>query len=143
MKLITGWTANIEEVSNGVLRVILTDEFGHKTEVLGNVTDETIEKAVGYAFDIEKQISRNWNLFLFNFCIERLTTESVIKKEYNDNTFGSWLIESTENRLVYDGKDEWLIFQSKVGIDWTDKVILKKDELRYLNVIEQIKAFEK
>jgi hypothetical protein len=142
MKTITGWTANIEEVSNGVFRVILTDEYGRKAEVVGNATDETIEKAISYAFDIEKQVSQNWNLFLFNFCIERITTESIVKKEYNDKTFGSWFIESAENRFLYDGKDEWLIFQTKIDTEWADKIIIKKDELCYFKLFEQIKTFE-
>ena len=139
MKSIPGWTTNIEEISNGVFRVILTDKYGRKAEVIDNASDETIERAISDAFDIEKQISKNWNLFLFNLCIEAINNKSIVNKEYNDIAFGSWYIESEKNRLIYDGKDNWLIFQTKIGADWTDKIVITKDELKYLNFVEQIR----
>ena len=139
MKSIPGWTTNIEEISNGVFRVILADEYGRKAEVIDNASDETIERAISDAFDIEKQISKNWNLFLFNLCIVTINNKSIVNKEYNDKAFGSWYIESEESRLIYDGKDNWLIFQTKIGADWTDKIVITKDELKYLNFVEQIR----
>ena len=142
MKSIPGWTSNIEEISNGVFKVTLTDEYGRKTEVIDNATEETIERAISDAFDIEKQISKNWNLFLFNLCIEKLSTENIVNKEYNDNAFGSWFVESTKKRLVYDGKDRWLILQTKNYKSWIDKIITTKEELRYLSFLEQIKILE-
>ena len=142
MKPIPGWTSNIEEISNGVFKVTLTDEYGRKTEVIDNATEETIERAISDAFDIEKQISKNWNLFLFNLCIEKLSTENIVNKEYNDNAFGSWFVESTKKRLVYDGKDRWLILQTKNYKSWIDKIITTKEELRYLSFLEQIKILE-
>jgi len=139
MKSIPGWTTNIEEISNGVFRVILTDEYGRKAEVIDNASDETIERAISDAFDIEKQISKNWNLFLFNLCIAAINNKNIVNKEYNDKAFGSWYIESEENRLIYDGKDNGLIFQTKIGGDWTDKIVITKDGLKYLNFVEQIR----
>jgi len=139
IETIPGWTINIEETSNGVFKVILTDEYGHRAEIIDNATDETVEKAISAAFDIEKQISKNWSLFLFNLCIEKLTTENIVNKEYNSIVFGSWFIEGAEKRLVYEGKDKWLIVQTKTGAEWLDNIIIKKDELKYLNLIEQIK----
>jgi len=139
MKSIPGWTIKIEEISNRVLRVALTDEYGRKAEIIDNDSYETIERAIGYAFDIEKQISKNWSLFLFNLCVATISTKSVVNKKYSDEAFGSWCIESAENRLVYDGKNEWLISQTKIGSDWTNKTVIKKDELKYSNFVEQTK----
>ncbi len=137
-KSIPGWTISIDEISNGVFKVTLKNGCGRKAEIIDNATDETIEKAIGDAFDIEKQISQNWNLFLYDLAVLRLSEKDIKNKEYNDNAFGSWFIERKDKRLVYDGKDSWLIFQTKTKGDWIDIETIKKDELEYLNFVRQI-----
>jgi hypothetical protein len=137
-KSIPGWTINIDEISNGVFKVTLTDGNGRKAEIIDNLTDETIERVIGAAFDIEKQTSQNWNLFLYDLAIQKLSDKSIKNKEYNDKAFGSWNIERQEKRLVYDGKDSWLIFQTKTKGEWTDIDTIKKDELMYSNFVRQI-----
>lgn len=137
-KSITGWKINIDENSNGVFKVTLTDAYGRKVEIIDSATDETIEKAIGDAFEIEKQISQNWNLYLYELAVQKLIDKDIRINEYNDKAFGSWFIERQDKRLVYDGKDSWLIFQIKINEDWTDIQIIKKDELKYSNFIRQI-----
>jgi hypothetical protein len=137
-KSIPGWTINIDEISNGVFKVTLTNAYGRKAEIVDNATDETIERAISDAFDIEKQISPNWNLFLFDLAVQKLADIEIKNKEYNDKVFGSWFVEIQEKRLVYDGKDSWLIFQTKTKGDWTDIDTIKKDELKYSNFVRQI-----
>jgi hypothetical protein len=137
-KSIPGWTINIDEISNGVFKVTLTDAYGRVAEIVDNATDETIEKAIGDAFDIEKQISQNWNLFLYELAVEKLADKDIEGKEYNENVFGSWFIERKDKRLVYDGEDSLLIFQTKTKNDWTDIEIVKKDELEYSNFVRQL-----
>jgi hypothetical protein len=137
-KSIPGWTINIDEISNGVFKVTLIDAYGRKAEIVDNATDETIERAIGGAFDIEKQISQNWNLFLYKLAVQKVSDKDVEHKEYNDEAFGSWFIERQDKRLVYDGKDSWLIFQTKTKNDWTDIEIIKNDELKYSNFVSHI-----
>ncbi len=137
-KSIPGWTINIDEISNGVFKVTLTDGYGRKAEIIDNATDETIERAIGDAFDIEKQISLNWNIFLYDLAVQKLSDKDIKTKEYNDKVFGSWYIEGQDKRLVYDGKDSWLIFQTKTKGNWTDLDTIKKDELKYSNFVRQI-----
>lgn len=137
-KSIPGWTTEIDEISNGVFKVTLTDSYGRKAEIIDNATDETIEKAIGDAFDIEKQISQNWNLFLFDLAVQKVSEKDIKEKEYNDRAFGSWFIEGQDKRLIYDGKDSWLIFQTKTKADWKDIETIKKDELKYSNFVRQI-----
>lgn len=137
-KSIPGWAINIDEISNGVFKVTLTDAYGRKAENVDNATDETIERTIGDAFDIEKQISKNWNLFLYDLAIQKLGDADITIKEYNDKVFGSWFIEKQNKRVVYDGKDAWLIFQTKNKGDWTDIDTIKKDELKYSNFVRQI-----
>ncbi|MES2829229.1 MAG: hypothetical protein V4687_13790 [Bacteroidota bacterium] len=136
---IPGWTINIDETSNGVFKVTLTDIYGRKAEIIDNATDETIEKAIGDAFDIEKQISQNWNLFLYDLAVQQLSDKEIENREYNDKVFGSWFIKRQDKRLVYEGKESWLIFQTKTKGDWTDDNIIKKDELKYCSFTRQIK----
>ena len=131
MKLFPNWTTKIEEISNGFLKVTLTDSLGRKAEFTGNATDDTINKAYAYAFDIEKQVSANWNKFLYDFCISELYDSNITAKEYNDKVFGSWLVEVGNNRIVYMGKDRWLVGQIKKENEWFDKTILNKDELTF------------
>ena len=54
-----GWTTKIEEISNGVFKVTLFDSYGRKAEVIDIATDETIDKTLSDAFDLEKQVSKN------------------------------------------------------------------------------------
>ncbi len=137
-KSIPGWTINIEEISNGVFKVTLVDAYARKAEIIDNATDETIERAISDAFDIEKQISKNWNLFLYDLAVQKLGDKINHTKKYNDKTFGSWFIERQEKRLVYDGKDSWLISQTKFKSDWIDIETIKKDELKYSYFVRQI-----
>lgn len=135
---IPDWTTYIDEISNGVFKVTLTDAYGRKAEIIDNATEETIERAIGDAFDIEKQISQNWNLFLYDLAVQKLSDKDIKNKEYNGKAFGSWFIERQDKRVVYDGKDSWLIFQTKTKGDWTDIDAIKKDELKYSNFVSQI-----
>ncbi len=137
-KSMPGWTININEISNGVFKVTLTDDYGRKAEIIDHATDETIERAIGDAFDIEKQISQNWNLFLYELAAQKLSDKDIKYKEYNNQAFGSWFIERQDKQLVYDGKDSWLILQTKTKADWTDIGTIKKDELKYSNFVRQI-----
>ncbi|PIQ22931.1 MAG: hypothetical protein COW65_00250 [Cytophagales bacterium CG18_big_fil_WC_8_21_14_2_50_42_9] len=137
-KSIPGWTININEISNGVFKVTLTDSYGRKAETVDNATDETIERATADAFDIEKQISKNWNLFLYDLCIQKIGDTEIKTKDYNAKAFGSWFIERQDKRLVYDGKDSCLTFQTKSKIDWTDIEIIKNEDLKYSNFVRQI-----
>ncbi len=42
------WKTNIDEISNGVFKVTLTDADGRKAEIIDNATDETIDKAIEF-----------------------------------------------------------------------------------------------
>ncbi len=137
-KSIPGWTIYFDEVSNGVLKVTLTNAQGLKTEITDKATDQTLERAIGVAFNIEKQISQNWNLFLYDLAVQHLSNKEIKFKEYNDKAFGSWFIERHDRRLVYDGKDSWLIFQTKTKDNWKNIEIIKSNELKYSSFVIQI-----
>jgi len=130
-KSLPGWTTKIDEISNGVFKVTLTDKFGRKAEVVDNATDETIDKTLSYAFDIERKVSSNWNKFLFDFCLLRLKDKTITKESYNDKDFGSWFIEVVDKRLLYLGKESWLVSQTQSDNEWFDNYMIKDNELTY------------
>ncbi len=131
MKSLPGWTTTIDEVSNGVYKVALIDKYGRKAVRIDSSLEETIERTLSDAFEIEKQISTNWNKFLFDLCIERLVNEPIIEKSFNDKDFGSWFIEFDTKRLLYDGRDACFISQLKSDNNWLDNYIIKEEELKY------------
>lgn len=65
--MLPGWTFKVDEFSPGVYRITMTDPDGRKAEIVDDCNDATVDKCIGYAFDIEKQTKRNWNKFLFDF----------------------------------------------------------------------------
>src|SRR5690606_7004236 len=87
-------------------------------------TDHNIERALDtcerYAFDIEKQISKNWGRFLFDYSILKLSGKSVTEQKYHSEAFGSWYIVCNNKRLIYDGRDQVLIIQDykQSDADW-------------------------
>lgn len=84
----------------------------------------------------EKQAS-NWNTNLYDLCLSNI--KSIDKYQYDQKAFGSWSIESKNKRLVYDGKDSWLILQTRNLNDWRDDETIKKEDLNYSNLILIIK----
>ena len=138
--ILPGWTFKADEFSPGVYRITLTDEDGRKAEIVDDCNDVTVDKCVGYAFDIERQTKRNWNKFLFYFSNLKLTELRTEKNEYHDKDFGSWTIQTNNKRLLLDGKDGWLIYEEKQSADWVDKEIIK-DFKRV--TFEQFKSFIK
>jgi hypothetical protein len=133
-KSLPGWTTKIDEISNGVFKVTLTDKFGRIAETVDNATNETIDKTLSYAFDIERKISSNWNKFLFDLCLLQLADKTITNKSYSDKVFGSWFIEVGNNRLLYLGKESWLVSQTQKDSNWFDNYIIKDNELNYETV---------
>lgn len=130
-KSLPGWATRIDEISNGIFKVTLTNNFGRKVKVTNNTTDKTIDKALSYAFDIEKKISANWNKFLFDFCLLRLVDIIITGKSYSDNNFGSWFIEVGNKRLLYLNKEFCLVSQTQSDDKWFDNCIIKDNKLTY------------
>lgn len=143
MNILPGWSTKIDEISNGVFKVVLTDQFGRKAEVTDNATNETIERTINDAFEIEKQISKNWNKFLYDLCLQNLHKNQITKAEYNDQAFGSWLVELGNKRIVLDGKDFTLFFQLKDDQNWEDQIVIEKDNLNYFKIRDLIATTKK
>ena len=143
MNTLPGWSTKIDEISNGVFNVVLTDQFGRKAEVTDHATNETIERGINDAFEIERQISKNWNKFLYDLCLQNLPKDQITQTEYNDQAFGSWFVELGNKRIVLDGKDFTLFSQIKVNQDWEDQIVLEKGNLTYSKISDLLAATKK
>lgn len=137
------WTTNVEEVSNGVFKVTLIDKFGRKAETIDDAIEDTIKRTIADAFELERQVTKNWNKFLYELSLLLLRDNNITFNEYNDLSFGSWFIEiSGRKRIVYNGRDYWLILQAKRNSEWEDIEYSDNKDLSYyklLSVIDSLK----
>lgn len=132
---IPGWTISIDEISNGVFKVTLTDNFGRKAEIVDVDAETTIDKAKDYVFDIEMKISKKWNKFLFDFCVMNIGDTNILSKRYDESDFSSWFVELADKRFVYDGRDFILTKQTMKDGAWADSRAIKNDDITYSNFL--------
>ena len=132
-----GWTLTFDEVSNNVYKVTLTDKYGRQAETTDTDLDKAIVTVQTYAFDIEKQISKNWNKFLYDTCIKKLGDKKIIEQQYHDEAFGSWYVLLTDNRILLDGRDYLFCIQVYKN-DWADTTTIKLSELTFNNFVTAI-----
>lgn len=103
IEILAGWYLTFDEVSNNVYKVTLADNFGRQAET----TDTNLVKAIAtvetYAFDIQKQIVKGWNKFLYDTCILKLSDKIIVEKQYQNEAFDSWFILLTNNRILLNG----------------------------------------
>ena len=129
-----GWTTKIDEISNGIIRITLTDKFGRKVEIIDSASIETIAKANNCCFTLEKEVSNNWIKFLFDFCLLQLEGTIITKKSNQEKDVNSWIIEVGDSRLLFLTKESWLISQKQSENIWFDNHIIKEEEITYETV---------
>lgn len=81
------------------------------------------------------------NKFLFDLCLNTLEDLNV-EKNFEEQHFGSWIVLLKNKRIVYDGRDHWLISQIKEGNNWYDVFISTKADLTldvFTNLVKSIK----
>ena len=89
----------------------MTDRFGRQAGCTDDNFTRGIETCTSYAFDIEKQVNKNWNKFLFDIFKFLLSKHKLTKEEFLNNVFGSWTIQISSRRIILDGKDYILTLQ--------------------------------
>lgn len=82
-------------------------------------------------FEIEKNQNKNWNLFLFDLSFSILDKKQIVLISYSEKKCGSWTIEHTFKRTLYDGKDDIFITQVKNKGEWINTHAFFKKELTY------------
>jgi hypothetical protein len=129
--VLPGWQLTLEEVSNNVYEITLTDEYFRQAGTKDSDLEGGIRKCAEYAFTIEKQVSKNWSKFLYDSVLIELPKEQIIASRYDEAAFGSWFIELQKERIIGDGKENLLIKQLKTTTGWEDEVNFHLKELSY------------
>lgn len=127
IQVLPNWILRFNEVSNNVYYVSLTDSFGR----VATSTDDDIYNAIKvceeYAFDIEKQISKNWKDFLFEYTMLKLKDADSLCNGMNGYAYGSWSIKVNEKIFFYDGRDEILIVKKINADSFNYRAVALKD----------------
>ena len=137
-EILAGWTLSFDEVSNNIYKVKLTDKFGRETETTDSDLEKALTKVENYAFDIERQISKGWNEFLYNTCILKLQDKVIVEKHYTEKAYCSWYILLNENKIILDGRDFYFCLQVYKK-HWVDIETIKMSELTLDNFIDVIR----
>lgn len=138
-QILPGWTLEFEEVSNNVYKVTLTDNFGRQSSTTDTDLKKAIETCEGYAFEIERQISKKWTKFLFDACILKLGDRKIIEQQYHEKSFGSWYI-LLENRILLDNRDDIFCIQVYNETGWINTQTITLRDLTYENFVGMIRS---
>ena len=131
------WSLYYEEVSNNVYHVDLIDSYGREASTTYHDLEKAIATCEEYAFEIEKQISKSWGRFLYEYALLKLPENSSSEHKYHHEAFGSWYIVCDEKRLIHDGKNDLLITQDKKS-DWIEHNSKSAKEITFRYYLEQI-----
>ncbi len=131
-ELVDKWTLRFDEISNNVYKVQLTDNFGRKAETTDHDLDRAIETCISYAFDIERQLNNTLNKFTYDTFKYFFADQKLLADNYSDKDFGSWIIQKESKRMILDGRDFLLSFQSQIELNnWTDDFTIKIIDLTF------------
>jgi hypothetical protein len=126
-QILPNWTLRFDEVSNNVYKVVLTDGFGRQSSTTDHDLHRAVKTCEGYAFDIEKQISKNWSRFLFDYSMLKLQNILTFSNGDQKNAYGSWGIEVKDKILTYDGRDDLLFVMDSNAGAFDYKAVALKD----------------
>ncbi|QXV67172.1 hypothetical protein FPZ42_01225 [Mucilaginibacter achroorhodeus] len=135
LKSLPGWNLNFDEVSNGCFKFVLTNQYGNKAEVIGSF-DESLKRAKEFAFDIQKQLSNDWPVFLYNLCLLELNEKIEVESNF---TSDFWQITFKDKILTYDCSNAELNCKIHSGNSWKNIGSIRYEEINYLNLLLFIK----
>lgn len=131
-KILEGWNLNIDEVYNSVYKMEFIDDFGRIVGCTDHDFERGMETCVGYAFDVEKQINKKWNKFLFDVIKFKLKKNKLDEEVYQNEVYGSSLFRQNNRRIIIDGKETILKFQKKTFLRiWKTKKQISLENLKY------------
>ena len=108
------------------------DDFGRIVGCTDHDFERGMETCVGYAFDVEKQINKKWNKFLFDVIKFKLKKNKLDEEVYQNEVYGSSLFRQNNRRIIIDGKETILKFQKKTFLRiWKTKKQISLENLKY------------
>jgi hypothetical protein len=141
-QILPNWTLRFDEVSNNVYKVVVTDGFGRQAATTDDDLERAIKTCEGYAFDIEKQVSKEWSKFLFHYSMLKLNDVVTFSNGDAKNAYGSWGIQVKDKILSYEGRDDVLIARDSNADAFDYKATALKDLtfekfIEYLDFVKQ------
>jgi hypothetical protein len=126
-QILPNWILHFDEVSNNVFKIVLTDGFGRQAATTDHDLYRGVKTCEGYAFDIERQVSKDWSRFLFECSMLKLQERVTFSNGNPKNAYGSWGIMEKDKTLTYEGKDDVLIAKDNNAPVSDYKAIALKD----------------
>ncbi len=108
-QILPNWILRFDEVSNNVYNIVLTDGSGRQAVTTDHDLYRGVGTCEGHAFDIEKQVSKDWSRFLFAYSMLKLQELVTFSNGDPKNAFGTWGIIVKDKTLTYEGRDDVLI----------------------------------
>jgi hypothetical protein len=126
-QILPHWVLRFDEVSNNVYKVALNDSSGRQAASTDHDLERAVKTCEGYAFDIERQISKDWSRFLFDYAMLKLEGRVTFSNGDPKNAYGSWSIRVEGKILTYEGRDDVLITRDSNADAFDYKAIALKD----------------
>lgn len=108
-----GWKTQKEEISNSVYHFKCIHPKGYIADVTDHEYDRGMHKCLEGAFEIEQQIGRNRSKFLYDTLLMLTDKMDIKANRFDEEIFGSWVIEGCETRIVFEGRDQEIDIESK------------------------------
>src|SRR5215213_2464089 len=89
-EILPNWTLRIDEESNHVYNVVLIGDFGRQAATADHDFERAVKTCEGYAFDMERQVSKDWSRFLFDYAMLKLKAIVTFSNGDPKNPYGSW-----------------------------------------------------
>jgi len=134
-EILPGWSMIIDKVSENLYQFVATDKHGYKFEILDPDVEKGSRRCLEGAFDIEQKIGKHTYKFFFDIISGLANNPKVIEKRYDDEVFGSWVIQTKDMRIVLDGRDY------EIRIEKKNSKLFKKNwiTLRQITHLENLK----
>lgn len=126
-QILPNWILHFDEVSNNVYKIVLTDGFGRQAAKTDHDLYGAIKTCEEYAFGIERQMSKDWSIFLFKYSMLKLEDIATFSNGDPKNAYGSWCIKVKDKILTYDGRDDVLFAKDSNADAFDYKVVALKD----------------
>ena len=126
-QILPNWTLHFDEVSNNVYKVVLTDSFARQAATTDHDLERAVKTCEGYAFYIERQISKDWKRFLFDYAMLKLQDIVTFSNGDPKNAYGSWGVRVKDKILTYEGRDDVLIARDSIADAFDYKAVDLKD----------------
>jgi hypothetical protein len=137
--IIPNWTFYITETSFGVYLVTGRASYGSEVSYHDSDLNYALQKCENYAFDIEKQLSKNLSKFIYNYFLIKLNKLSILA---NNISYENWAIELKSARIIYNNRDTVISLQNYEEGNWLGLLSRNIASFEFQDIINYCKLME-